>query len=79
MKRGLIILVVLGCGILAKGQHIPVPLTQTRLYDFLDELLTEGVVTHQTSVRPYTRKQVASMLVEAQAADTSLNLRNRKI
>lgn len=78
VKRVLIILVVLGCGIQAKGQHIPVPLTQTRLYDFLDELLTEGVVTHQTAVRPYTRKQVACMLVEAQAADTSLNLRQQK-
>ena len=44
------------------AQNIPVPLTQVKLYDFLDELLTDGVITHQTAVRPYTRSQVADML-----------------
>ena len=47
-----------------QAQHIPVPLTQSKLYDFLDELLTDGVITAQTAIRPYTRKQVANMLVE---------------
>ncbi len=48
------------------------------MYDFLDELLTDGVVTHQTAVRPYTRKQVADMLVEAQEAEMLLNRRQQK-
>lgn len=60
------------------AQNIPVPLTQVKLYDFLDELLTDGVVVHQTAVRPYTRVQVAKMLTEAQAADTLLNVRQKK-
>ena len=60
------------------AQNIPVPLTQTRLYDFIDELLTDGIVVRQTAVRPYTRKQIADMLVEAQAADTLLNRRQQK-
>lgn len=60
------------------AQNIPVPLTQVKLYDFLDELLTDGVVVHQTAVRPYTRTQVAKMLTEAQAADTLLNVRQKK-
>ncbi len=60
------------------AQNIPVPLTQVKLYDFLDELLTDGVVVHQTAVRPYTRAQVAKMLTEAQAADTLLNVRQKK-
>ena len=60
------------------AQNIPVPLTETRLYDFIDELLTDGIVVRQTAVRPYTRKQIADMLVEAQAADTLLNRRQQK-
>lgn len=68
----------MGCGLLAMAQNIPVPLTQVKLYDFLDELLTDGVVVHQTAVRPYTRAQVAKMLTEAQTADTLLNVRQKK-
>ncbi|MBQ8833055.1 MAG: hypothetical protein IJ000_06140 [Paludibacteraceae bacterium] len=60
------------------AQNIPVPLTQVKLYDFLDELLADGVLVHQTAVRPYSRKQVATMLLEAQAADTLLNIRQKK-
>ena len=59
------------------AQNIPVPLTQVKLYDFIDELLTDGVIVHQTAVRPYTRKQVADMLMEAQGADTLLNSRQQ--
>ena len=60
------------------AQNIPVPLTQVKLYDFLDELLTDGIITHQTAVRPYSRKQVADMLLEAQEGDTLLNKRQQK-
>ena len=60
------------------AQNIPVPLTQVKLYDFLDELLTDGVVIHQSAVRPYNRKQVATMLLEAQDADSLLNQRQKR-
>ena len=60
------------------AQNIPVPLTQVKLYDFLDELLVDGVLVHQTAVRPYSRKQVATMLLEAQDADSLLNIRQKK-
>ena len=60
------------------AQNIPVPLTYAKLYDFIDELLTDGVITHQSAVRPYTRKQVAMMLIEAQEVDTLLNKRQQK-
>ena len=68
----------MGYGLLVIAQNIPVPLTQVKLYDFLDELLTDGVVVHQTAVRPYSRQQVAEMLVEAQTADSLLNVRQKK-
>ena len=60
------------------AQNIPVSLTQVKLYDFLDELLADGVLVHQTAVRPYSRKQVATMLLEAQDADSLLNIRQKR-
>ena len=60
------------------AQNIPVPMSYVRLYDFLDELITDGVLTHQTAVRPYTRVQVADMLEQAQKADSTLNVRQKK-
>lgn len=69
---------MLGLGLLSMAQNIPVPLTQVKLYDFLDELLADGVLVHQTAVRPYSRKQVATMLLEAQNADSLLNQRQKR-
>ncbi|MGM9837383.1 MAG: hypothetical protein ACI30A_02710 [Paludibacteraceae bacterium] len=60
------------------AQAIPVSLQYTEIYDYIDELITEGVISRQTAVRPYTRTQVAAMLVEAQQADSVLNKRQKK-
>ena len=79
MKRGFVVLLLVMCGLMfGMAQNIPVPLTQTKLYDYLDELVTDGVICAQTAVRPYTRGQVAKMLVEAQSADSLLNIRQKK-
>ena len=78
MRRIKLYTILLSCFCLtAKAQNIPVPLTYSQIYDYLDELITDGVITAQTSVRPYTRKQVANMLVAAQNADSLLNKRQR--
>lgn len=61
-----------------QAQAVPVPLTETGLYDFLDELITDGVISHQTAVRPYMRNQVADMLMEAMAAEPLLSKRQRQ-
>ena len=79
MKRGFVVLLLVMCGLMfGVAQNIPVPLTQTKLYDYLDELVTDGVISVQTAVRPYTRNQVAKMLVDAQTADSLLNIRQKK-
>ena len=79
MKRGFVALLLVMCGLMSgMAQNIPVPLTQTKLYDYLDELVTDGVISVQTAVRPYTRNQVAKMLVDAQTADSLLNIRQKK-
>ena len=77
MKRYLLV-ILLCVSAWGMAQNIPVPLTQVKLYDFLDELLADGVLVHQTAVRPYSRKQVAQMLLEAQAADSLLNVRQKR-
>ena len=77
MKRYLLV-ILLCVSAWGMAQNIPVPLTQVKLYDFLDELLADGVLVHQTAVRPYSRKQVATMLLEAQDADSLLNIRQKK-
>ena len=78
MKRSLFVLAF--CSLLlvpAMAQNIPMPLNYTKVYDFVDELLTDGVIVHQTAVRPYSRMQIAQMLVEAQSRDSLLNKRQR--
>ena len=70
-----IFLIILCCGLWA--QNIPVALNYTKVYDYIDELITDGIVVNQTAVRPYTRNQIADMLVQAQKADSLLSNRQR--
>lgn len=76
-RKWLIIIWVIGVTCNLAAQNIPVSLSYVRLYDYLDELITDGVITAQTTVRPYTRTQVASMLLEAENADSLLNARQK--
>lgn len=68
-----ILLMCICCGLWA--QNIPVALNYTKVYDYIDELITDGIVVNQTAVRPYTRNQIADMLVQAQKADSLLSNR----
>ena len=78
MKRRLLIVLWIFAALCnISAQNIPVPLTYTRLYDYLDELLTDGIVTAQSVVRPYTRLQVANLLQQAQDADSLLSTRQK--
>ena len=52
----------------AHAQAIPVSMEYTEVYDFIDELITDGYIVHQTAVRPYTRTQIANMLLEASSS-----------
>ena len=70
-----IFLIILCCGLWA--QNIPVALNYTKVYDYIDELITDGIVVNQTALRPYTRNQIADMLMQAQKADSLLSDRQR--
>ena len=66
-----------------RAQAVPVSMEYTEVYDFIDELITDGYIVRQTAVRPYTRTQIANMLLEAsrrcglQAAPREGNLSRR--
>ncbi|MCM1354577.1 MAG: hypothetical protein NC038_07975 [Paludibacter sp.] len=65
------------CPALAIAQNIPVSREYRLLYDFLDELAGEGAIHLNSAIQPYLRNDVANKLLEAQAADSLLNKRQR--
>lgn len=71
-------LMCIGGSVRLAAQNVPVPLAYTRIYDFLDELATDGIIQLDEAVRPYTRRQVAAMLVRAGEKDSLLNHRQRE-
>ncbi len=60
-----------------RAQRIPQAIEYTEVYDFLEELTTDGVIRSNAAVKPYTRDYIARLLVEAQSKDTLLNRRQR--
>lgn len=50
----------------------------TEVYDFLEELTTDGVIQTNAAVKPYTRDYIAARLMEAQAKDSLLNKRQKE-
>ncbi len=76
--RSKIIVFCLALCLGATAQNIPVSLEYTRVYDYLDELATDGIIRSLTeSVRPFSRVQIAHMLEEAEAADSLMNKRQK--
>ncbi len=59
------------------AQDIPEHISYTRIYDFLDELATDGVIEFNSVAKPYSRSFIAEKLVEAES-NNSLNSRQRK-
>lgn len=61
-----------------RAQEVYVDLRHEPLYDFLDELSNEQLISVNTAVKPYSRKQVAAWLVEAEQKKDSLNKRQQE-
>ena len=49
----------------------------TEIYDFLEELTTDGVIQTNAAIKPYTRDYIAARLREAQSRDSLLNKRQK--
>ena len=77
MKRIFFIFAIL-CALSVSAQRIPEAIEYTEVYDFLEELTTDGVIESNAAIKPYTRDAIARMLVQAQSRDSLLNKRQRE-
>lgn len=59
------------------AQDIPEHISYTHIYDYLDELATDGIIQLNSVTKPYSRSIIADKLVEAQLQKDKLN--NRQI
>ena len=62
----------------AYSQRIPQAIEYTEIYDFLEELTTDGVIRSNAAIKPYTRDHIAKLLAEAQSKDSLLNKRQKE-
>ena len=76
--KSLLIVGVLSISIVSSAQVAPEALEYTEIYDFLDELTTDGIIDLTEAVRPYSRAQIASMLQTACSKDSLLSRRQRE-
>ncbi len=60
------------------AQSVPEHLSWTTLYEFIDELASEQVITINTAVKPYSRELIADKLQEAQSKADQLSSRQRQ-
>ena len=75
--RSKILAIVLFCALSVSAQRIPEMIEYTEIYDFLEELTTDGVIQTNAAIKPYTRDYIAARLREAQSRDSLLNKRQK--
>ena len=59
------------------AQRIPEAIEYTEVYDFIEELTSDGVIQSNAAIKPYTRDAIARMLLDAQSKDSLLNQRQK--
>lgn len=64
-------------GALSIAQDIPLHISNTRIYDFLDELANKQIISLNSAVKPYSRNFVAQKLLETQNSSAELSKRQR--
>ena len=76
LLRGLLILSIFNFQFpICRAQNIPVSLEYTEIYDFIEELTTDGIIQTNSAIKPYTRTYIAGKLHEAQQRDSLLTKR----
>ena len=66
------------CPLSLWAQRIPQAIEYTEIYDFLEELTTDGIIASNSAIKPYSRDHIAALLVEAQSRDSLLNKRQKE-
>ncbi|MBQ6748268.1 MAG: hypothetical protein IJR09_02400 [Paludibacteraceae bacterium] len=60
-----------------RAQRIPEAIEYSEVYDFIEELTTDGIIRSNAAIKPYTRDHIARLLTEAQSKDSLLSPRQR--
>ena len=80
MTRIRYILVLVLCSLLfipSNAQRIPEAIEYTEIYDFIEELTTDGIIQSNAAIKPYTRDHIVLLLAEAQSRDSLLSKRQK--
>ena len=75
--RSKLLAILLLCALGLSAQRIPEMIEYTEVYDFLEELTTDGVISSNAAIKPYTRDAIARMLLQAQSRDSLLSKRQK--
>ena len=75
IKTGILFLLLMPMCL--NAQRIPEAIEYTEIYDFIEELTTDGVISSNAAIKPYTRDAIARMLAEAQRKDSLLSKRQK--
>jgi len=77
MKKTIFSVILLIILMSVSAQDIPQHVSYTRIYDYLDELATDGIFELNSAVKPYSRVFIAEKLLETQKHSGDLNKRQQ--
>ena len=78
MKKAILSIIFTASLLAVSAQDIPEHISYTRIYDYLDELATDGIIELNSVAKPYARTFIANKLLEAQTHKSELNKRQQK-
>lgn len=77
MKKSIQLFIFIFSILSAYAQDIPEHISYTRIYNYLDELATDGIIQLNSVSKPYSRGFIAEKLLEAQSQSGELNKRQK--
>jgi len=77
MKQLVITIVFSFFSLIVFGQSTPVHISETDLYDFIDELANDQIIEINSAVKPYSKQQVYNWLKKSYTSD-GLSIRQKK-
>jgi hypothetical protein len=76
-KKTLILLILVLVSVFSYSQVVYEHISNTNIYDFLDELANNKIIDINSAIKPYSRKFIAEKLEEAKLKEQQLNKRQR--
>ena len=74
--RSIICVCAIIFSMMAHAQRIPQALEYTEIYDFIEELTTDGIIQSNAAIKPYSRHYIAQLLQQAYKNDSLLTKRH---